>query len=376
MGLSLGLLLFSSSARADTGLKIVVDRCNDVDADEIGRIVLVEFREANEGKSTITIACVNHVATLRMLEAGTTKELYRSVDLSAVDPIARPRTLALLVGELLDPNEVSPEEAHARGPGASAALRQVEVAPPPPVPRPTLRQPTLSLGLSLGFGGRNFDYEVPAGVTDAVNLRPYNAPLAPMARLEGRAYPFSKSSEAAGLGISGQYAQATTHLSHSSDGMSVNSRRREWDLNLRYQQVLSFTNIAAEVGRGHQRFAFSADSPDSSTLLSELASVGIDYTRFALDADLALTPYVGITLGLEYRLVADVGALDEKFSATHVSAWATDFGVHYWITDSIRTQASYTRSSFAYKFKDSAGATQAVGQDTFDALLLGLRFQH
>jgi hypothetical protein len=371
-----GLLLFSSSAFAEGGLKIVIDHCNDVDADEIAQIVAVDFLRANEGKSTITISCEGEVATLRMLEAGTTKELGRSVDLTGIDPVARPRTLAILVVELLESWEPNPEPAPAPIAQPRPVAKQAELKSTPSIPkavqRPLLRQPTFAVDVGIGVGSRSFQYRPTPGAQNVPNLRPYDAPFAAMARLNAEVYPLSKTSPVAGLGLSGRYDAARTAKSRTSDNVSLDADRSYWDFNLRYQRVLRLAKIAAEIGLGRERYGFSSNSPGSSVLLGEVPDVRIQFTRLALDAEIPLTPTLGVDVDVEYRIVGKVGELAEKFVETQVIAWAAELGAHYWFADDLRARLIYCRGSYDYTFVGANGVTEATGDDTISSLIIGL----
>ncbi len=381
MALILGLLLVSASAAADTGLKIVIDHCNDIDADEIGSMVAADFQDANEGKSTITISCEGQIASLRLLEAGTTKELERSVDLTGIDPVARPRTLAVLVVELLETWQPEPAPRPAPEPRADPppVAKPAEWKSTAEVPKsaqsPSLRQPIFVVGLGLGIGSRSFGYRVAAGVTDAANIRPYQSPVVPMSQLGAQVYPFTKMPAVAGLGLSGRYAATRSVTSKTADNVELNTKFSSWDFNLRYQRIFSFAMIGADLGVGNERFLFSGDPSNAGTLLEEVPAINIRYNRLALDADIPLTQALGLVADLEYRIVGGLGDLAENYVETNVVAWAGQLGAHYWIKSDLRAELVYSRASYTYTFIEATGQTEATGDDIVSSTLLGLRWQ-
>jgi hypothetical protein len=379
--LTLGVLLFSSSASADTGLRILIDRCNDIDADEITQMVAVDFLEANEGKSAISISCEGQVAVLRLLEAGTTEERSRSVDLTDIDPVARSRTLALLVVELLEawqpdskPAPVPAPEVKARPLAVPTEVKTTDAAPRV-VARHGLRQPAFEIGIAFGIGSRGFDYNVPSGLPNVKNIRPYDSTIALMSRLSAQVYPFSKTPAARGLGLSGRYDAIHNAKSSTSDMVELRTQASSWDFNLRYQQITSFAKFGADLGLGNERFKFASDSPNVGTLLDEVPGINIRYTRLAVDADVPLSPKIGVVVNLEYRIVGDVGDLADDFDETQVTAWAGRWGAHYWIKSDLRAQLVYSRATYDYTFVDANGVTQATGDDFISSFVFGLSLQ-
>lgn len=373
--------MFSSTASADTGLKIVIDRCNDIDADEIAQMVAVDFLEANEGKSTISISCEGQVASLRMLEAGTTEELSRSVDLTDIDPVARSRTLALLAVELLEAWQPDPKPDPVPPPKVD----------PPPLAVPTeakttttaakvverygLRQPAFEIGLAFGLGSRSFEYRPAAGLPNVPNVRPYDSTIALMSRLSAQVYPFHKTPSVAGLGLSGRYDAIRSESASTSDMVELLIQASSWDFNLRYQRIFSFAKLGTDLGLGNERSKFTSDSPNAGTLLDEVPGINVRYTRIALDANVPLTRALGVVVDVEYRIIGDVGDLADDFVETRVTAWAGQLGAHYWVTSDLRAQLVYSRSTYDYTFVDANGVTEATGDDFISSFLVGLSLQ-
>ena len=123
------VLLSSSSAFANVPAppSITLELCSDVDVDEVQRALAIEYWDDGDHRKTkVTVVCRGQTATLRIIGPDHPRGRIADLDLGSVDPVARPRTIALLAAELW----TAPEADEAPAPARSVAL-QDEASPPP-----------------------------------------------------------------------------------------------------------------------------------------------------------------------------------------------------------------------------------------------------
>jgi hypothetical protein len=375
-------------AHAEPGLQLITETCNDIDADELGQILAAEFQQANDGKSTISITCEGAFVRVKMLEAGTIRQHARLVDLSEVEAIARPRMLALLIGELLTiPPEVSAAALALPSPPPEPEPEPVAVPKPPdPEVEATTKtearpSPTVLVDAGLALGRRSFRYAIPESTPNPPMVRAFDSSALPMARLQVQVFPFDKDSRWSGLGVNGSYAQAPTTVSRTADNQSLNSHWMEWEANARYQRGIKFGTIAGEVGIGRQRYDFTARAaePDFG-FLDEVPGVDYRYARVAVNAIVDLSDRIEASLDLEYRSVSEVGALVDQIALTKVTAWGAGASLDYRLNRMLRARLNYSRETYEHEiilddFGFGFGET-ASASDEFRALTIGLRYQH
>lgn len=247
-----------------------------------------------------------------------------------------------------------------------------------PEPQGPSRHPYISVAIGPEAGNRSFQYTVPPNVSNAPNLRPYNAPLVPLVRIRAQLYPLAgaKSPFLSGWGFSGYYAQAASVTSETADMLKLETDWREWNANLRFKYDIGDLFVGTEIGLASQRFGFSAGNSDSGTLLEEVPSVDYQYTRLGLDVGIHLTNTIAATAGFNYRIVSGVGALVDKFAETQVTAFGGHLGLGVELFPSIRLQglASFGRYTHLFIIRRDGDTAQAAGTDQFIGAMLGVAY--
>ncbi len=101
---SLSTLLAGTPAAA-APLTLELRDCADLDQTKVERILNLELRSYlatdRGGPTTVEVTCVGTLTKLSVNDTGTDKVTTRSLDLSGVSSVARPRTVALAVAELV-----------------------------------------------------------------------------------------------------------------------------------------------------------------------------------------------------------------------------------------------------------------------------------
>lgn len=132
------LLLFAPLARADDkpAVTLTIDKCVDVDANDVRKIVEIELHTAiaEQGLTKVTARCHDNLIELVVEDSITGKSLMRTVDVAAQAPKARARLLALAITELVsaswteletNPTPAVPPAGPPPPPAAKAAARDV-----------------------------------------------------------------------------------------------------------------------------------------------------------------------------------------------------------------------------------------------------------
>jgi hypothetical protein len=136
--LILALLLLAPSARAEQkpAVTLTIDKCVDVDANDVRKIVEIELHTtiAEQGLTRVTARCRDNLIDLNVEDSITGKSLMRTVDVAAQAPKARARLLALAITELVsaswteletNPTPAVPPAGPPPPPAAKAAARDV-----------------------------------------------------------------------------------------------------------------------------------------------------------------------------------------------------------------------------------------------------------
>lgn len=120
------LLLSGNAALADVSTPpgVTMERCNEMDVDEIQRALRLEYwNEGDHSKTMVNVICREGRTTLRIVGPEYPYGRTTEIDLEAIAPVARPRTIAMLASELWTAPE--PESQPETGPGASLRLGSV-----------------------------------------------------------------------------------------------------------------------------------------------------------------------------------------------------------------------------------------------------------
>tara|TARA_R110002073_G_scaffold332410_1_gene518229 strand:+ start:19529 stop:20395 length:867 start_codon:yes stop_codon:yes gene_type:complete len=280
-------------------------------------------------------------------------------DLRVVEPIARARTIALLIAEM------KPLEARV---GQSEAQ---------PVLEPKLASDAyfathlLQLSTELGFASREFQYE---GSGNSPEISSYSGAAIPTTKLRVQVNPWHNSTTRAlqGFGARISYGFALPFESYGSEMVAIDTRWREWEASLRAQKRFASSVIGVELGRGGQRFEF-VETASNWAITVDLPGVDYGYRRVGVDAAVPVSEVLALELALEYRLVDNAGVIGQHFDSTEVNAWAGMAALSYRITNDYSAQLSYKAARYEQTYSMSLGAGNASGRDSFDSLLLGLR---
>lgn len=237
--------------------------------------------------------------------------------------------------------------------------------------------PYVVLSIGPELGNRTFEYVIPSGVSNAPNIRPYDAAMVPLARIRLQVYPLAGASMPllAGWGFSGSYAHAKSVSSQTDDDQTLDTRWIEWDANLRFLLRLGRSAIGAEVGYAAQTFEFDADGV-VGPLIEEVPSVDYRFTRIGLDFAFQITPAIGAWVGGNFRIVSALGKLSTRFEETRVTAFGGQAGASYAFSKSIQVQLilNYSRYQHEFIFREAGEQVSADGTDEFKGAMLGLAF--
>jgi hypothetical protein len=109
----IALLLFSgTSAFADVASppSLTMELCGDMDIDAVQRALELEYWSVGDnGKTKVNLSCRGSAATLRIVGPEHPLGRVTEMNLQDVDPVARPRTIAMLASELWTAPEPEPQ---------------------------------------------------------------------------------------------------------------------------------------------------------------------------------------------------------------------------------------------------------------------------
>lgn len=239
--------------------------------------------------------------------------------------------------------------------------------------------PFVVLAVGPEFGNRSFQYTVPAGVTGAPKVRPYEAVFVPLLRIRAQVYPLAASPNKllAGWGFSASYAQAATVTSQTADMQTLETTWSEWDANARFMYNFASAHVAGELGFAGQSFGFQMGPNATDTLLDEVPGVDYRFTRFGVEAGVRFAKRFGLAAGFHYRSVSTLGALGTKFAKTQVTAWGGNAMFTAAITPAVQVQLIGTLSQYNHVFTVASTQNPAplvAGADRFLGVMAGVAY--
>ena len=113
------MLAWNSHAQADTihtPPGVTMELCSELDIDEVQEAIAIEYQGEDDRETMVTVTCSGATATVRVIGPSHPRGRIVDVDLSGVDSIAMPRTIALLAAELW----TAPEPAETESAGGAA----------------------------------------------------------------------------------------------------------------------------------------------------------------------------------------------------------------------------------------------------------------
>lgn len=127
------------SAPIPTPPRVTLESCGDLRAEDILRILAAEHQNFDYSQTKVMVACTSNAATVRVVGPNNPRGRILHADLSSVQPVAWPRTIALIVAELSPTPELV-------APGLVAEAEQKE--------EPRVRRKS-TLGVGLLFARRS-----------------------------------------------------------------------------------------------------------------------------------------------------------------------------------------------------------------------------
>ncbi len=97
---TLGWHLTAAADTTQTPPGITMELCSELDIDEIQEAIAIEYQGEEDRRTMVTVACSGTTVTVRVIGPSHPRGRIVDVDLSGVDSIAMPRTIALLAAEL------------------------------------------------------------------------------------------------------------------------------------------------------------------------------------------------------------------------------------------------------------------------------------
>tara|TARA_R110002096_G_scaffold435826_2_gene663669 strand:- start:216450 stop:217685 length:1236 start_codon:yes stop_codon:yes gene_type:complete len=338
-----------------------VEVCNSLDAGEVSSIL--EGESQQQPATSVAISCADEIATVRVARRDSTIVVLQA-DLRVVEPIARARTIALLIAEM--------KPLEARVGHQPSGLQPAVVVEPKLSNEAYFATHLLQLSTELGFASREFQYE---GSGNSPEIHSYSGTAIPTTKLRVQVNPWHNSTTTSalqGFGARIAYGFALPFESYGSEMVAIDTRWREWEASLRAQKRFASSVIGVELGLGAQQFEF-VETASNWAITVDLPGVDYRYRRIGVDAGVPVSDVLALELALEYRLVNNVGAIGQHFNASEASAWAGMAALRYRITNDFSAQLSYKAARYEQTYSMSLGAGNASGRDSFDSLLLGLR---
>ncbi len=150
------LFLLSQGASADVGTSVTVtptpprvtlESCGDLRAEDILRILAAEHQNFDYSQTRVMVSCTSTIATVRVIGPSNPRGRIHQADLSSVQPVAWPRTIALIVAELSPVQELA-------APGLVAELVTPDYSAPEIVTteEASTAEPAKRGGIDLGVG--------------------------------------------------------------------------------------------------------------------------------------------------------------------------------------------------------------------------------
>lgn len=340
---------------------IDIEVCNSLDAGEVSSIL---EGESQQPATSIAISCADEIATVRVARRDSTIVVLQA-DLRVVEPIARARTIALLIAEMKPLEARVGQQLDPQPASQPAVVLESELSN-----EAYFATHLLQLSTELGFASREFQYE---GSGNSPEIPSYSGAAVPTTKLRVEVNPWHNSnSSLQGFGARISYGFALPFESYGSEMVAIDTRWREWEASLRAQKRLASSVIGVELGLGAQQFEF-VETASNWAITVDLPGVDYRYRRIGVDAGVPVSDVLALELALEYRLVNNIGAIGQHFNATEASAWAGTAALRYRITNDFSAQLSYKAARYEQTYSMALGSGNASGQDSFDSLLLGLR---
>jgi hypothetical protein len=233
-----------------------------------------------------------------------------------------------------------------------------------------------SLRAGVEVGARWFVYSDPLVI--ATNLRPYDVVGVPLLTLGGDLRPFAWSHLPVleQLGISFDYAFATTLESSTNDGQDI---RTSWDhgdvklhVPVRRGKHARAPRIGATLGYGWIGFSFATTGP----LAAEIPTVTYRFVRIGLDGEVALGRRFSMTAAFDYLEPLSGGSVYERFRDVTISGIDARVGLGLSIAAGTRVLLAFDYTRFFSSFKPIPGDAYVAGGalDQFGSVKIGLEY--
>tara|TARA_R110002096_G_scaffold435826_2_gene663524 strand:- start:39158 stop:40129 length:972 start_codon:yes stop_codon:yes gene_type:complete len=79
---------------------VTMELCGELEIDDVQEAIAIEYQNAGDEKTNVMVSCEGATATVRVIGPSHPRGRIIDVDLSGVDSVALPRTIALLAAEL------------------------------------------------------------------------------------------------------------------------------------------------------------------------------------------------------------------------------------------------------------------------------------